>query len=309
MRIAIFGTGGVGGYFGGRLAEADEDVVFIARGEHMEAMRRQGLRVESIAGSFHVETVRVTDDPREVGEVDVVLVCVKAWQVTDAARAMHPMLGARTMVVPLQNGIEAPAQLAAALGSERVLGGLCGSIAYRAAPGCIRHIGVDPFVSFGEIDDSPSERVDRLRQSFERARGTRVTVPPDIEAAMWKKFLFIAAISGMGAIARAPMGVLRSQPGTRHLLERVMEEIHAVARSRQVALPSDIVTTTMASIDALPAKATASMQRDVMEGRPSELEAQTGAVVRLGTQAGIATPVNAFIYHCLLDLERRDRGG
>lgn len=308
MRVAIFGTGGVGGYFGGRLAEAGEDVVFIARGEHMEAMRRHGLRVESIAGSFHVETVRVTDDPREVGEVDVVLVCVKTWQLSEAAAAMHPMLGARTMVVPLQNGIEAPAQLAAALGSEHVLGGLCGIIAYRAAPGCIRHVGVDPFVSFGEIDDSPSERVDQLRQSFKRARGTSVTVPPDIEAAMWKKFLFIAAISGMGAITRAPMGVLRSQPGTRHLLERVMEEIHAVARSRQVALPSEIVTTTMASIDALPAKATASMQRDVMDGRPSELEAQTGAVVRLGTQAGIATPVNAFIYHCLLDLERRARG-
>ena len=308
MRIAIFGTGGVGGYFGGRLAEAGEDVIFIARGDHMEAMRRHGLRVESVAGSFHVATARVTDDPREVGQVDVILVCVKTWQLTDAARALQPMLKAATTVVPLQNGIEAPDQLAAALGRERVLGGLCGIIAYRAAPGYIRHVGVNPFVSFGELDNSVSERVERLRQSFERTRGTSVTVPLDIEAAMWKKFLFITAISGMGAVTRAPMGVLRRQPGTRHLLERVMEEIHAVARSRRVTLPSDIITSTMNSIDALPADATASMQRDVMAGRPSELEAQNGAVVRFGAQAGIATPVNAFIYHCLLDLERRARG-
>ncbi|MDN5848166.1 MAG: 2-dehydropantoate 2-reductase [Nitrococcus sp.] len=308
MRIAIFGTGGVGGYFGGRLAQAGEDVIFIARGEHLHAMRQGGLRVESSKGSFRVERLEATDDPGTVGTVDAIVLCVKAWQVADAARALQPMLGPATFVVPLQNGVEAPDQLAAGLGRERVLGGLCGIIAYRADPGHIRHVGVDPFVSFAELDNRPSERVERLRQAFEPCQGTTVTVPLDIEAAMWKKFLFITAISGMGAVARAPMGVLRSQPGTRRLLERAMEEIHMLARARHVTLPSDIVTTSMGLIDDLPADATASMQRDIMQGRASELEAQNGAVVRLAAQAGIATPVNAFIYHCLLAMERRARG-
>lgn len=307
MRIAIFGAGGVGGYFGGRLAQAGQDVIFIARGAHLQAMRRNGLRVESIKGDFCVEQVQATDDPRAVGAVDAILVCVKAWQVVDAARAMHPMLGPTTFVVPMQNGIEAPAQLATALGRARVLGGLCGIIAYRSAPGHIRHIGVEPFVSFNELDNSPSERVERLRQVFERSRGLSVTVPLDIEAAMWEKFLFITAISGLGAITRAPVGIVRRQPGTRRLLERAMEEIYTLARAHRVTLPSDIITTTMGFIDGLPEGATASMQRDMMEGRASELEAQNGAVVRLGAQAGIATPVNGFIYHCLLALERQAR--
>lgn len=308
MRIAIYGTGGVGGYFGGRLAQAGEDVLFIARGDHLKAIRQHGLRVESIKGNFSVDPAQATDNPEQVGAVDVVLVAVKAWQVTQAARAMHPMLGPETFVVPLQNGIEAPDQLAAELGCERVLGGLCGVIAYRAGPGQIQHVGVDPFISFGELDNTHSERVDRLRRAFEHTRGVTVSVPMDIEVAIWKKFLFITAISGMGALTRASMGVLRSQPGTRRLLERAMEEIHTLARARRVALPVDIVATTMGYVDSLPEEATASMQRDILEGRASELEAQNGAVVRLAGQAGIAAPVNAFIYHSLIALERRARG-
>lgn len=308
MRIAIYGTGGVGGYFGGRLAEAGEDVLFIARGDHLKAIRQHGLRVESIKGDFSVEPAQATDDPGQAGAVDVVLVAVKAWQVAQAARAMHPMLGPGTFVVPLQNGIEAPGQLAAELGRERVLGGLCGVIAYRAGAGHIQHVGVDPFISFGELDNAHSERVDQLRRAFERTRGVTVTIPMDIEVAMWKKFLFITAISGMGAVTRASMGVLRSQPGTRRLLERAMEEIHTLARAHCVALPVDIVATTMGFVDTLPDDATVSMQRDVLEGRASELEAQNGAVVRLAAQAGIQAPVNAFIYHSLIALERQARG-
>ncbi len=307
MRIAIFGAGGVGGYFGGRLAQAGQDVIFIARGTHLQAMRHNGLQVASFKGDFCIEQVKATDDPRKVGTVDAILVCVKTWQVVDAARAMHPMLGPTTFVVPMQNGIEAPAQLAAELGRARVLGGLCGIIAYRSNPGHIRHIGVEPFVSFNELDNSPSERVEQLRQVFERSRGLRVTVPLDIEAAMWEKFLFITAVSGLGAITRAPVGIVRRQPGTRRLLERAMEEIHTLARAHRVTLPGDIISTTMDLIDTLPEGATASMQRDVMEGRASELEAQNGAVVRLSAHAGIATPVNSFIYHCLLALEHRVR--
>ena len=159
MRIAIFGTGSVGGYFGGRLAQAGEDVVFIARGENLKALRTQGLKVESTKGDFVIHPVQASEDPYEVGIVDAVLVGVKAWQVPEAAQAIRPLIGPESIVVPLQNGVEAPSQLAEALGTEHVLGGLCGLISMMAGPGHIRHVGVDPFISFGELDNRVSARV------------------------------------------------------------------------------------------------------------------------------------------------------
>ncbi len=308
MRIAVFGTGGVGGYFGGRLAEAGEEVIFVARGEHLRVIQTQGLQVDSLAGDFIIQPAQATDDPAQVGPVEVVLVCVKAWQVVEAAQAIRPMVGPETMVVPLQNGVDAPGELAAALGAEHVLGGLCGLIAFVAGPGHIRHTGIEPFVTFGELDNHPSERVERLRQAFARTQGVTVTVPPDIQAAMWRKFLLIATWSGVGAITRAPIGVLRSVPETRQLLEQSLQEILEVARARHIALPADVVSQTLAFIDTVPPHGTASMQRDIMAGRPSELASQNGAVVRLGQEVGVATPLHTFIYHSLLPLELQARG-
>jgi len=308
VRIAIFGAGGVGGYFGGRLAEAGREVVFIARGEHLQAMRGAGLRVDSISGDFRVHPVRATDDPAEAGTADAILVAVKAWQVPEAARAMRPMVGPETFVVPLQNGVEAPDELAAVLGRERVLGGVCGLISFVAGPGHIRHTGIEPFVQFGELDNHASTRAKRLLDAFAPARGVKAEIPPDIHVSMWRKFLFIAAMSGMGAVTRVPVGAFRSVPETRALLERAVEEIHRVARARGVELPDDAVAQTLELFDRLPPASTASMQRDIMEGRPSELEAQNGAVLRLGRAAGVDTPLHAFIYASLLPGERRARG-
>jgi len=308
MRIAVFGSGAVGGYFGGRLAQAGEEVIFIARGAHLQALRSDGLRVDSPKGDFSVQPAQATDDPGQVGAVDAVLVGVKAWQVPQAAQAMRPLLGADTCVVPLQNGVEAPTQLAAALGERHVLGGLCSIICLVAGPGHIRHVGGEPNVAFGELDNRPSPRAERLRQAFARASGLTVEIPPDIHAALWKKFLFIAALSGVGAVARAPVGVLRSLPETRGLLQEAMQEVWAVASARGVALPEDIVEKTMSFVDGLPPGGTASMQRDIMEGRPSELAAQNGAVVRLGVEAGVATPAHHFILRSLWPLEMRARG-
>lgn len=308
MRIALFGTGGVGGYFGGRLAQAGEDVVFIARGRHLQAMREDGLRVDSILGDFGVLPVQATDNPAEVGQVDAILVAVKAWQVPEAAEAMRPMVGPETFVVPLLNGVEAPAQLAAVLGQAHVLGGLCRIISYIAGPGHIHHTGIDPYIAFGELDRGYSERVERLHAVLAGAQGLTVDVPADIQVAMWRKFLLIAPWSGMGAVTRAPIGVFRSLPETRLMLKQAMAEVAAVARARDIALPDGLVEQTMAFVDGLPADGTASMQRDIIEGRPSELEAQNGAVVRLGREADVVTPVNAFIYHSLLPLELRARG-
>jgi 2-dehydropantoate 2-reductase len=308
MRIAIFGAGGAGGYFGARLAQAGEDVVFIARGEHLRAIRERGLRVDSLKGDFVIQPAQATDDPAQVGVVDAIIVGVKTWQLPEAAAAMRPMVGPGTMVVPLLNGVEAPAQLGAALGAQRVLGGLCQIVSMIAGPGHIRHAGIEPLIAFGEMDGSASERVERLRQVFARCEGLTVEVPADIQVALWRKFMFITAISGVGAVTRAPAGVMRLVPETRQMLEDAMREVLAVAHARGIALPDDAPEKAMVFIDNLPPGATASMQRDIMEGRRSELDAQNGAVVRLGKEAGVPTPIHAFIYHSLLPMELKARG-
>ncbi len=307
MRVAIFGTGGVGGYFGGRLAQTGAEVIFIARGDHLEALRDRGLRVESLKGDFVVHPAQATDDPAQVGVVDAVLVGVKAWQVSEAAQAIRPMVGPQTFVVPLQNGVEAPGQLAAVLGAQHVLGGLCSIISFIAGPAHVRHTGAEPSIAFGELNNRPSERAERLRQAFAQAH-VKVEIPPDIQVAMWEKFLFIASWGGVGAVTRAPVGVVRRLPETREMMAEAMREILRVGQARQIALSDDSMRKAVAFIDNLQPGSTASMQRDVMEGRPSELESQNGAVVRLGRETGVPTPVHSFLYRSLLPSELRARG-
>jgi 2-dehydropantoate 2-reductase len=307
MRIAVFGTGGVGGYFGGRLAQAGEDVVFIARGDHLKAMLEHGLRVDSVKGDFMVNPVQATDDPAQVGIVDVVLVGIKAWQVPEAVESMRPMIGPDTAVLPLQNGLEAPTQLATVLGERHVLGGLCGLMTFIAGPGHICHAGVEPFIKFGEMDNRSSQRVEKLREAFARA-GVTVEVPPDIQVAMWMKFLFITSFSGLGSMTRAPVGVWRRLPETRQMAEEALQEIKTLAEAQDVSLPEDTINMIMGMFDGLPPAATTSMQRDVMEGRPSELDALIGVVVRFGKETDVATPLHRFLYNSLLPMELRARG-
>ena len=306
VKIAILGAGGVGGYFGGKLAHSGEDVTFIARGAHLDALRSKGLKVDSIRGDFFVQPVKATDNPAEAGPVEVVLVAVKAWQVNDAAVQMKPLVGPETFIVPLLNGVESPEQLAGVFGKERVLGGLCRISSFLEAPGHIRHVGIDPYVVFGELDGGSSPRAERLRQCFQRA-GVGAEVAGDILASMWQKFTFIAPLSGVGAVTRSPVGAIRTVPGVRQMLVEAMQEVEAVARAHDIKLPEDIVEKTMAFVDNLPEHTTTSMQRDIQDGRASELEAQNGAVLRLGQEAGVPTPVNAFLYHSLLPSELQAR--
>ena len=273
----------------------------------MNAMLMHGLRVDSINGDFTVQPVQATDEPSKAGEVDMVLVGVKAWQVSEAAEAMRPMIGPETFVLPLQNGLEAPAQLSEILGDQHVLGGLCGLFCYVAGPGHIVHAGTDPFVKIGELDNRRSQRVELLLDTFKRA-GVNAEIPPDIQVAMWMKFLLIAVWSGMGAVTRAPVGIWRSLPETRRMAELSLQEIIAVAVDRGISLPEEALQMIMTMYDGLVPQSTASLQRDVMEGRPSELEAQFGAVVRFGQEADVATPLFEFIYHSLLPIELRARG-
>jgi 2-dehydropantoate 2-reductase len=306
MRICVFGVGGVGGYFGGRLAAAGESVAFIARGETLDVLRSEGLRIESPAGDLHLPIVEATDNAGDVGPVDVVILGVKAWQVAEAAAAARPLVGANTAFLPLQNGIEAADLVTAVHGEEHALGGTCRISADLAKPGYIRHVGVDPFIAFGELDNRRSDRVELISTALMEA-GITAKIAPDIQSSIWQKFLFVAATSGIGSLARVTLGELRSMSETRSLLREAMEEIRALAAARGVSLADDIVDRTLDYLDGMPPNVTSSMQRDVVEGRPSELEALSGAVVHLGREAGIDTPVHRFIHAALSPLEARAR--
>lgn len=298
MRIAVLGTGGVGGYFGGRLAHAGQHVTFIARREHLRAIRATGLKVDSTLGDFVVFPAKATDDVSEIGEVDLVIVGVKAWQVPEAARTMKPLVGPGTTVLPLQNGVDAVPQLVHELGAEKVIGGLCRIVSFVVGPGHIKHAGFTPSIVIGEIDNQKTDRIERIEQMFKQA-GLEVTIAADIQAALWTKFLFIASFSGVGAVANAPAGVVRSAPKWRTQIIKAMDEIYALARARGINLPSNTVDTSMAAVDALPEDGTSSMQRDIAAGRPSELESQNGAVVRLARESGVEVPTHTFIYETL----------
>jgi len=309
VRFAIYGVGGVGGYFGARLAEAGHDVVFIARGAHLQAMRDSGLRVDSLGGDMVVDPVNATDDPADIGTVDAVVLAVKTWQVAECAESIKPMLGPDSLVVPLQNGIDAPDVLAGVLGAEHVLGGACGISAFIEAPGHIRHVAMPaPYIQFGALSGSNLNSIEPLRVGFEACEAMVVEVSEDIQATMWQKFLGVAPIGAVGAITRAPMGVMLADPQTNALLEATKAEIWAVGRALGVNWAPDAIAQVSAVHASVPFATTASMARDIVEGRPSELDGQVGAIVRLGAELGVETPVNQFVLDCLMPQERRARG-
>ena len=310
MRIAVFGAGAVGAYFGGRLSAAREhDVSLIARGEHLKALQSHGLRIESPTGDARLgpKELHATDNPADVGPVDVIFVTVKTWMVLEAAQALSPLMGEDTLVIPLQNGVEAPDQLAAALGADHVAGGTCRLFTTIVEPGLVRHTGPAPTIAVGELDGNRTERLERVESAL-AAGGVNVTVSDDIRAAIWQKLLFVGPLGGVGAVTRSAMGSIRSVPESHRLLQACMEEIAAVAEAGGVALPEGAVEAAMRFCDALSADTTASMQRDIAAGRPSELEAQVGVIARKGRDVGEPTPVHDVIYAALLPSELRARG-
>ncbi len=298
MKVAIFGTGGVGGYFGGLLAHAGHEVTFIARGENLEAIRANGLQVKSVNGDFTVKPASATDDPAEVGPVEYVVVAIKHYHLAEAAPALRPMVGTETTVVPLLNGVDAHEHLIAALGERPVVGGLCSLVTLREAPGIIRQETKLRRVAVGELDRTHSNRVERLVQAWAET-GAEAIHPPDIYVAMWSKLLFIASFGGVSSLARCTAGEMLSAAEPRQLFINAMREVEAVARGRHIALANDIVDTTLAFADGLEPTATSSMQRDVAGGRPFELEAFSGTVVRFGREVGVPTPVHSTIYGLL----------
>jgi 2-dehydropantoate 2-reductase len=306
MRIAIVGAGGVGGLVGGLLARAGTEVALLARGAALETIRRDGLAVDSSLGTFTVRPAAIADDPAALGPADVVLVAVKAWQVAELAPRLAPLLAPGGFAVPLQNGVEAADRLAAALGPERVAGGLSFLLAWTEAPGRVKHVGGAPRTTLGEMRGGSSARLDRLASTLSAA-GVVAELADDISAALWRKFLFIDPLGTVGAATRAPLGVIRSVPETRALLSGAMKEVAAVAKGRGVDVGVGAVDAALRQVDSMPAEATASMHRDLAAGRPSELDDQTGAVVRLGRAASVPTPIHDTLLAALVPMERAAR--
>lgn len=299
MRIAVVGAGAVGGYFGARLAQGGVELVVVARGAQLAAIRREGIRLTSVAGDAVVHPVECTEDPAAAAPVEVVLLGVKAWQVADAARTLGPMLPAGGCVLPLQNGVEAPDQIDHALGPGHALGGLCRILSELTAPGAVTHSGIEPYVAFGELTGGRSSRTRRLLAAFESAPGVRAELVPDIRLAMWRKFLLITAWGAVGASTATTIGEILGDPELRARLFGAMAEIQSVARALGVALKDRDLREAVHVLEGAPGEGTTSMQRDLAAGRRSELDAQVGAVVRFGRRLGVAVPYHEGVLRAL----------
>ncbi len=305
MKVAIIGTGGVGGYFGGKLAKAGNDVTFLARGAHLEALRKNGLIVKSSAGNFSVSPVKVTDKIVEMGEHDWIILGVKAWQVKELAPQLKKIMAPQTSILPLQNGIMTVDELSGFIDPSQIVGGLCRIFSRIESPGVILHEGVKPTILCGELDNNLTERITRLCEVMEQG-GIHCRISEDIQAELWKKFINICA-SGLLAITRSTYGEIRELKETRDLMIELFEEIYRLSQKMGINIDHDFVVKTVAFVDSFPPDATSSLTRDVWEGKPSEIEYQNGTVVRLGEKYGVKTPVNRFIYNCILPMERRAR--
>jgi len=298
MRVAIVGSGGLGGYFGARLAAAGTDVAFVARGKHLAAIRANGLRVRSALGDVTIHPANATENVADIGVVDVAIVAVKLWDTESVAAMLGPLVGPQTLVVSFQNGVEKDATLATAVGAGHRMGGVAYIPSAIGEPGVIVHTGTLAKLIVGAYEPAQVERVNAFADAA-RAAKIDIEVSDDIGRVTWEKFVFIVGLSNMTALVRAPLGVLRSHAGTRKLLYDVMVEVVAVARARGIALSADFADQRMAFCDRAPAQMSSSMHGDLEKGYRLELPWLGGAVVRYGRESGVATPVCAFIEEAL----------
>jgi 2-dehydropantoate 2-reductase len=298
MRIAVVGAGGTGGYFGGLLARAGDDVTFIARGAHLEALRARGLTLESsLAGTFTVP-VQATDDPRGVGPVDLILFCVKTYDTDAAAASVRPLIQPETTLLSLQNGVDNEERIARLSGHPSGLGAVAYVVSAIKAPGLVAQTAGPGKIVLGELGGGESARTERLRDALQRA-GIAAEVHPDIRAVLWQKFLFICAFSGVTALTRLPIGTVLADPATRALFRGTSEEVEAIARAIGIGLPDDCVEQALATASAVEPWGRGSLYGDLAGGRRLELEGLNGEVVRRGGELGIETPLNFAIYAAL----------
>ncbi|MDH3419202.1 MAG: 2-dehydropantoate 2-reductase [Gammaproteobacteria bacterium] len=299
MRIAMMGSGGVGGYFGGRLAASGCDVTFIARGRHLEAIRERGLHIDSRdMGDATIHPAQATDDPAEIGEVDYVIIGVKLWDTAAAGEAILPMLGPETTVLSLQNGVDCDDVLAPIIGEQRLIGGVAFIASSVGAPGVIKHIGTMQRVVIGERSGGSSARVAALHAAMAGA-GITAEISDDIERTIWEKFVFLIGLSATTTLMRTTLGPIREDPDRREILLEAMRETVAVGRAKGVDLPADYADNRLAFADGLPVDMTSSMHHDLENGNPLEVGWLSGAVARFGKAFGVPTPVNHTVYAAL----------
>lgn len=305
MNIVIIGAGGVGGYFGGKLSQAGFKTTFITRGPALKKIKQDGLKVKSISGDFHVFP-EATDNYTIVKEADLILLCVKTWQIEAIAQKIKPYLSAHTMIIPLQNGADNADRLIAILPPAQIIAGLCRIVSKIESPGVINHFGFEPEILFGEINNKRTERVKRIKIAFDAA-GFKNLISENIQRDIWLKFLFIASISAMGALTRSVLGVMREDAYIRNVLLSTAKEIISIGRALEVDLTDNDLETCFKVIDKIDYNTTMSLQRDMMENRPSELDNFNGFIVKKGDELGIDTPVNDFIYFSLKPMEEKVR--
>ena len=303
MNIVIYGTGGVGGYFGARLAQARNEITFIARGKHLETIQKNGLQLKSIKGDYLVFPANASESISEVVDIDLILICVKTWQLEAAAKEINQVLTKNTMVISLLNGVNNEEVLGGIIDKKHILGGLCKVVSKIEDFGVINHISFEPTIVFGELDNVKTERALLLEKLFLNA-GITTKLAENIQTEIWSKFLFISTISAIGALTRATIGEIIASPQLRKMMRQTADEIVAVAKAKDVYLSETIVKQQFKMIESQPYNTTSSLQRDMMEGKPSELEAQTGTVVKMGLELGIPTPINSFMYDCLFPQEK-----
>jgi 2-dehydropantoate 2-reductase len=298
MRIAVIGAGGVGGGFGAALAKSGADVTFIARGAHLAAMKSQGLKVEGGRGETHLVPTQATDDPAGIGAVDIVLFCVKLWDVESAGAHIKPLIGAETGVIPLQNGIDAAERLIPILGPKAVLGGVAQISASITAPGVITQVGTFMRMIFGELDGKPSKRGEDFLALCQKA-GFEATLSEQILTDLWMKFILLASNAGMMALSRQPIGKLRDDPDLRPIFLAAWQEAIEVGRARGVTLPADARERILDLTSHFPPGMKASMALDLDRGNRMELPWLSGKVAELGRQLGVPTPTHSMMYAML----------
>lgn len=298
MKIAIVGSGGVGGYFGARLAASGQDVTFIARGAHLQAMQKKGLKVLSALGDVHLPEVKATSDTSVVGPVDVVMIAVKLWATEEAAVSAKPLIGPNTVAVSFQNGVVAVETLLPVLGKEHVMGGVANIAALIEEPGVIRHNGNMANLFFGELDGKPSPRAQALHVACKIAN-VQAELSSDINKTIWEKFVRLVTLSALTSLTRMPIGPIRADPDTRALMQQVMEEVVAVGKAKGVKFDADLIADQMAKVDGYPATMIASMCGDLHRGNRLELPWLSGMVAKFGKELGIPTPANQFVYAAL----------
>jgi 2-dehydropantoate 2-reductase len=306
MNILIFGIGGVGGYFGGKLAHAGFQITMIARGKHLDEIKKNGLQIESINGDFKVKPFLATDNLAEVTAPDLVILGVKSWQITEVAHQLKPIIGEDTMILPLQNGANNVEKLLEIFPKKNVLAGLCHIVSFVEKPGTIKHVAFEPRITFGEIDNSNSGRIQQLKSLFNKAGITNLN-PENIQLEIWKKFLYITTVSGLGGLTRVAIDKIRESEYLYDLLQKTANEIKLVGNAKGIPLTDQDLEKTFQIIQNQPSGTTASTQRDIMDGRPSELENFNGFIIYQAEKLKISTPVNKMIYECLLPMELKAR--